>query len=205
MNELVKALSKFINRDIPYVMGGSAVILCFLYLFDIKIPKEFPLPITLLIVGIAYVLGYAIQDGISFTLITNTSMIVTPNKLMKKLFKKWAREDWNVPDDFDSIGVYLALYNDQKIDVLAPIERIIFLKHIGTTMGASFLVCTILLGIKSVSQPTALNISISTVTLIFSILLIFLGWLQVMQLNSTLYKLSSNNGKAEQGIKWDGY
>ncbi len=188
MNELVKALGKFVNRDVPYVIGGYSVILCFLYLFDIDIPKEISLPFVLFSASIAHIIGYAIQDSLSFTGITNTSMMITPRSFMKKLFKRWAMEEWNVPDDFDFIKTYLRLYSESKTDLLSVIERILFMKQIGTTMGSSFFVCAILLLLKAFNAPTPFHISMFFVVMLFSIVLIVLGWLQAMQLQIFLYR-----------------
>ncbi len=71
MNELVKALGRFIRRDLVFIFGGASVMISFLcYYGKWDSTPKIPEPSSLWIVfgvGIAYFIGYAIQDGSSLT------------------------------------------------------------------------------------------------------------------------------------------
>ena len=62
MNELIKTLKNFLVRDLIYIIGGSTVIICLSYSFGILCKSSLPTPYYLFIVGIAYAIGYTIQE-----------------------------------------------------------------------------------------------------------------------------------------------
>ena len=193
MNEFVKAISRFVTRDIPYIVGGTSVILCFLYLLDAHITKDIPLPFILFYAGIAYVLGYAIKDGLSLLRIICTGIRVTPNRLLIFLFNRWTGGPWKTPNDFDAEHMYLQLYTEPKNEALVPIERIISLMSLAHTMGTTWLICTILLGLKCFIDPNPFNLSLCFFSLILSVILILLGWLQLMQSVHWLHQIYKIN------------
>jgi len=187
METLVRALGRFVSRDIPRVLGGMSVVISFLLLFDLSIPYDASTPVILFAAGVAYVLGYLLEGILSMTPLINTSVVVQAPKLMQRLYRSWARRPFSVPTSFDSYAEYFRMYAEATPESTAAIERIITLKHIGTTMGANWLVCSLLLGIKCGLQYTHLYVALAVMALVASLALITLGWLQALQVNQALY------------------
>jgi hypothetical protein len=67
MNDLITLLKHFLYRDVAYLVGGSIVMISFLYLFDRFDIVELPVAYYLLFAGLAYFVGYAVKDGFSLT------------------------------------------------------------------------------------------------------------------------------------------
>ena len=65
MNEIIKAFSRFIGRDIPYLLGGASVIFSGAYLFGISFNEKIFTPYLVFICGVSYVVGFAIQEVFS--------------------------------------------------------------------------------------------------------------------------------------------
>src|SRR5467141_701231 len=101
MDSLVRALGRFVTRDIPYVIGGSSMILVFLKLMNYQFPTDPADPLTpstallLLAVGIAHPLGYAVEETMSLMCLVNTSIVIKHSWLskhfLKPCFERWAR------------------------------------------------------------------------------------------------------------------
>lgn len=199
MNELVKALKNFIVRDIIYIIGGVSVILSFLYLFnriDI-IVKETHTAIYLFIAGIAYVIGYCLQDTFSLFGIVTTASYFKPCRLQKWLYKRLERKDnWKDIPKFDPIEADIKIdYAKDYPDSKAFRERITALMQIGTTMGPCGIVSGLLLVIKAFINTKchfSFNITLAGVVSIISLLLILVGWIKAIQLMEYTYHLSLN-------------
>lgn len=91
MNEFVKSLRNFLARDLLYIIGGTCVVASFLYLFG-KLPeKQPPIPYLIILAGVAYAIGYAVQDSMSFFPIVTSRHIDGPGKLSRcyYLFFYW--------------------------------------------------------------------------------------------------------------------
>ena len=190
MENLIKALGRLAIRDIPFIIGGASVILSFLNIFFIPPkPTDLTTPIVLLFTGIAYVIGYIIQDTLGLTPIINTSIVAKPGAFLKWLFEKWARTEWRVAKEFDVYHEYIQLYIHLTPEQSAAIERIIFFQTLGNAVGSNWLIASLLLGVKSIISPISFNIALAISTFVISVLLILLGWLQGMQAAQALFDL----------------
>ncbi len=67
MDELIKALGRFVARDLVFIVGGSTVILSTVYSFGRLSAVDLSVPYYLLGAGFSYVLGYAIQGLFGLT------------------------------------------------------------------------------------------------------------------------------------------
>lgn len=151
MDELAKAFKDFIARDLIFIIGGSSVVLAFLYLFDCFHPYDrFPVPYYLIAAGIAYTIGYALQDFFCLTpLVKTTYLYPTPsNCFVQCLYSRFLRgKPWA-----DTQGLDLDRADDwikEKPHQRAEYERIITLMQVGTTMGPCSLVSGVLVLLKS--------------------------------------------------------
>ena len=107
MSELIKALGRFVARDLIYVIGGTTVILSFLYLFNCLSSDELPLAYSLFGAGLAYVVGYAIQDLCCLVGLVTMADYFEPNCFVKRLYRRFTREDWCPIERFDTHGLTL--------------------------------------------------------------------------------------------------
>jgi len=210
MNELVKSLKNFIVRDIIYIIGGTSVMLSFLYLFNkTSIITNPASKVTYLyIAGLAYVIGYCMQEAFSFLHIVTTANYLQPWFLLRWLYRCLVREKW--VDIFPDITkgpqrrqeacsrlreADVTINEKASTDNSAFRERITALMMIGTTMGPCFLVSGTLLLIKAVeidfsfcycpisfTVKTCFDLRLSIVLLLTSLLLIILSWIKAMQL-----------------------
>jgi hypothetical protein len=181
MEPIIRALGRFASRDLMYVVGGLSVILAFKLAFDIQIIPIDPSTAQLFFaIGLAYPLGYVVPGTLSLTRLLTTSIVLRPPSCLRSIFSWWAGMDWNVPCGFDAHEAYYQLYKAEP-EQIAAFERPIFLKHIGTTIGANWLVCALLLFIAG-HRPVA------AAALLASLLLILLGWLEGMEANLALHR-----------------
>jgi len=164
MNELVKALKNFIVRDIIYIIGGASVILSFLYLFnklDI-IGKEIPTAVYLFLAGIAYVIGYCIQELFSLAHIVTTASYFEPWLILRRLYYSFLHRPWtdifpDIPDGEQRREHIFRRLDEAELkiqekacpDNKAERERLISLMLVGTSIGPCSLVSGFLLLYKA--------------------------------------------------------
>ena len=198
MNALIQAFSRFLGRDIPYILGGSSIILSVFYLFDIPFKQKIETPYILLLTGFSYVIGYSVQDGISLTPIANTSLRIRPNRFLLWLFKRWSQREWKVSVDFDAWENYFQSYAHLSKEAHDPIERIITLHHVGITMGTNWLIVSLVLFAKTIIDFSMINLFLLISLFVLSLLLLLLGWLQGMEKMLALYQMKDGLKNANE-------
>ena len=143
---LVNALRGFITRDIMYLVGGGSVCATLLHISGQGLTTPYPTAIWLLAAGVAYGVGYAIQEILSLSRILTTGPVLEPGRIVKWLYKRFTGQRWK---DVDRLGWEA---KQQKFEELASertfaqFQRTIGLKHIGATLGANWLVSGCALG-----------------------------------------------------------
>ncbi len=150
MDELAKAFKDFIARDLIFIIGGSSVVLAFLYLFDCFRPYDaFPVPYYLIAAGIAYTVGYALQDFSCLIGFVTTARLhlKPPSCFVQCLYSRFLREEpWKNTKGLDLDRA--ADWIKEKPHQRAEYERIITLMQVGTTMGPCSLVSGVLVLLK---------------------------------------------------------
>jgi hypothetical protein len=101
-----------------------------------------------LLVGSAYVIGYAAQDLLSLTRLVTTSTSVDPGRFVQWLYKRYKGKCWRKPNREIKRADREWLYVYASEESLSELHRMIFLKHIGGTMGSSWLLCALLLFVR---------------------------------------------------------
>ena len=180
MDEFFKALRHFITRDLVFLTGGGIVVGSFLHLFeDLRPNSGDHLVVFLLLVGISYVVGYAIQDGFSLTGLVST---VLPKKLVgiqKRLYEKFTGLPWkDINGEIDFEEVESSINDDRKI---ALYERIITLKQVGTTVGPCSLVVAFFLANIYFRKERKEDLWLALFAGALGLLLIGLGWIKLGQ------------------------
>jgi hypothetical protein len=130
----------------------------------------------------------------SLTPLVNTSYVVKKNgPLLRWCFQRWERAEWS-EKKFDAYAAYLRIYRGSP-KIYAPVERILFLQHIGSAIGSSWLVCAVLLAISGLIAGKYRILEISGVPGALSLLLLLTSQLQGMQLHLTLFRLEDERTK----------
>jgi len=146
MNELISALRRFIMRDLTYLIGGGSLVASVLYTLD-RLPKPgADLTLYLLIAGISYVVGYALQDSFGLLHIVPTTAPRALNPYCQSLYRCYVREAWtDIP-----VGMSFQRAEERLSDErqMAWLERITSLQQVGTTVGPCWLTSSVFLGAR---------------------------------------------------------
>ena len=192
MEAFVRALARFIARDIPYIVGGISVIVAGAALLGVTIPTNMSTTLALFIAGVGYAIGFAIQEGLSLTPLLNTSVKVKPSKLIIYLYERSTRFNWKEPAEFDPFDTYLRMYAELPQERIAAIERMNSLKHVGATMGANWLVCSVLLLLGGIVHESINQVVLGGSCLVISGILLLIAGIQGMQAYKALGWLSTS-------------
>jgi hypothetical protein len=199
MNKLPEYLERFITRDINYLIGGGCVVASFLYSFGrLNLGDWRPF---LLAVGIAYVVGYAMQDLFGIFRVVSTMPNAKPWKSMKWVYRRFTYEDYKDwrpigGADVETIEAKSLEHFETYPRAHFEYERIISLMQVGTTMGpccivsgaillANFIVSTV----DGAFSTFDVILTVATVALGFGFCI--LGWLKNMQWQQQLRRLDS--------------
>ncbi len=208
MDEIVKGLGKFLNRDLMYIIGGISFILSITYAFGFSFNEIEPFTknnvIIVFILGIAYVFGYVNQEILSLTPVLTTGQIKNPNKFLKCIFRRFTKTEYTEIDDIDYTFERIKLLKEFKEQELQDFERVISLKHIGSTIGSNWLMSSAILIIRCIINGESYIVWMLTFyLLISSIALILLSWIKGMQQYSTmsylLKQIDNKNTKPHTG------
>ena len=153
MDGLVKSLENRITRDFAYLIGGGTVIsLIWLVCFSMTHPDleydKLPSIAYFLLFGIAYVVGFVVQELFSFLPGFSTTLSIEKWKCSYKcclawLYLRYTREEWKEYEGYKIVDAYKRIWQcDEPTRML--IERTATLKHLGTCIGPCFLVSGLL-------------------------------------------------------------
>lgn len=153
--ELIRALRHFITRDIMYLVGGASVGITLLHVSGQPLTKDYPTAIWLWAAGAAYGVGYVIQEILSLFSILTTAPVLKPKRLVKWLYRRFTRTDWLCVDP-SAWETKRKRFEEKALErTYAQYQRTIGLKHIGSTLGANWLVCGFILVIYAVTNNKA--------------------------------------------------
>lgn len=151
MNELVTALRQFIARDVMYILGGSCALSSLILLLGENNPllEELPTAGALLWAGVAYITGFAIQETLSLTPLVTTQVISRPGPVVKFFYARFTRQDWEEIDCSNWTATLANFEENAPERTYQNYQRIISLMHIGTAVGSSLYVSSLLLLINA--------------------------------------------------------
>jgi hypothetical protein len=190
MDELSKAFRRFIMRDMVFILGGGSVILSFLYYFDfVEKILELRWGFYVFIAGIAYVVGYAVQDGMSLLGIVTTRDYFKPNCFVKWMYERFCGAEWRDIKPFDSVNVRIIIDEKASEGHIKRLERTTSLRQIGTTMGPCGIISAMILFSRAWKAGCGFDTTFAMVISVFSLVLICLGRLKTAQYTELKYKL----------------
>jgi len=145
MGELPRNVREFIVRDLVYIVGGGMVIMSFLYRFDRLPDKDTPLACWLLVAGVAYVVGNAVQDIFSISRIVTTAPVVKLGKWGSRIYRRFTNEVWVDISNFDPDQTRRAIRSLRKKDCgyAAEYERVVS----GLILAATMTPCMFISGL----------------------------------------------------------
>jgi len=201
MDEFFKALRHFLFRHLLFLAGGGSVVLSFAYAFGRLPARTDHGSIFLILAGISYVVGYALQD-LCCTLFPcwttapkkiNQWLKTNPKnwrrRCFRRLYFKYTGDRWhNIPRFFDFQKAEELLSDERHIVWL---ERIVALLLISTIFAPCFLVSSVLLLTKMICRNwDCFAFFLAMAALIMVPILGMLGWIKVGQLAQYLFKQS---------------
>lgn len=201
MDDVAKSLANKITRDLVYVVGGGAV-LCSAWLAEtqaytieeaMKDLSSIPSIIFVLLVGIAYVAGFILQEAFSFIPGFSTSISIKGwptwfKHSLRRPYKCYTGEKLIVENGFTDFDAYRIVSSSTKHEIVTGFfDRTATLKHIGTCIGPCFLVTGIFLCFSQVPCLWPIFISIAGL-----FLFVLVGRLKTMQEITFLMNLQQN-------------
>ena len=151
MDELVKSVTNKITRDAAYFVGGGTIIASVWLSCDSStVTSGIPAIIQVFLAGLAYVLGFLVQEIFSLCSWFSTALFIKPGRWFRLLYRWHTREEEQDERPTLYIPIFRAyeeagrqtLKNDE---IMAIIERTATLKHIGTSVGPCFMISGIVL------------------------------------------------------------
>ncbi len=183
LSRLPKSIRDFIGRDVVYIVGGSILLTSILYRFNRLPNNDTHLAFYLLGLGIAYVVGYAMQDLFSIVGIVTTSQVTDPCSLHRWAYKRFENKPWEkLPvDKFDNVGSALNKYLDSEI-ARAHYERTITHLTVGASIGPCMLLSSLMVFWRWYAFREQFDLVASILSLLLSGGLVLLSWIKAMQI-----------------------
>ncbi len=190
MNDLVKAISRFLGRDLPYIIGGVSLILSLEVAFGVRIVRDLSTAHLVFVGAIGYVVGYAVQEFVSLSPIVTTAFRIVPNRFLKWSYRRWSREiELKIDAALDYHALYYRMQSELSPDRLAALERIIVLKTFGTSVGSCWLFSSAALAYAGVHFSSIELAALAGTVFFLAATLILTGWLQSLEMIVVIGKL----------------
>lgn len=180
MNELIQALRRFVARDLVYLTGGACVVASFGWAAQRLPSRDNHAAVYLLLAGISYIVGHALQDGFSLLPGFTTTIPHKLNWYQRFFYKRLTRTDWeDVPEALDFTAAEDQLDDERQ---LGDLERFTVLHQLASTVGPCALVSSVFLGIawyRGVDSPFSLALGVSALSI--GLLMSHLAWAKAGQ------------------------
>lgn len=197
MGELVKALQKFLMRDLTFIIGGSVVLLSFLGAFN-RLPKETtPTTWYLFGAGLAYAVGYAVQESFVLLHVVRTKAGVAPGQFAQFMYHCFERQPvikatYSTADYEKAKKVFLTRAPERR---QADHERTESLKQVGNTIGPCLLIAGSIAACgPSLSCQIGFRPAAAVAAGVLGVVLICCGWLKVTQQAQYIFQVEDTYG-----------
>lgn len=181
MNQILESLRHFIIRDLTYVVGGSSLMAAFLFDYSNFRPVSAPIWAVLLLVGVAYGVGYVVPEVLSVIRIITTNPIVHLPCGLRWAYRRFTGINWVDLDRSKLDQRYWDFIEHASARRMAEYHRIINLKIISTTLGANWLLCSGVLAMKGWWAADGSVAAHALIPLAVSIALIVNSWIKGAQ------------------------
>lgn len=129
--------------------------------------------------GVAYGIGYAVQEGLSLTPLVSTAPVFTPSPFVQWLYLQFAKRPWK-PVEVDE-GSFTSFENNATERQFTQFQRIVTLMHIGATLGCNWLLAGILLILRFFVACDPFDLTMGIAAFVFSFVLISMCWIKGAQ------------------------
>ena len=182
VNELAKLLKHFVTRDLMYIIGGSWVVSAFAYLIGWTPNMQYPSAYLLVLVGLSYCVGYAIQEVSSVTHLVKTAEI-PPHQWARWLYRRFTGECWKPVPNLEP-GDYFRMACSKGISRRGrtQLERTVTLVQVGATGGPCAIVSSVLFLIALCVGRGAVEFGLMLASLFLGISLVVVNWVKSAQL-----------------------
>jgi len=181
MSDLFKAFEKFLFRDMSFLLGGSVVVASGMYVFN-GLPTGDVLAFEYFIgAGVAYAVGYSVQEVFTLLRIVRTKAGYSPNWLSSSLYHLFDRRRAVQVDPREYQEAKRWLYEQAPQRFRDDHERTEALKQVGTTLGPCFFLSGVILLGKDVLLRLEYESAVSWGFVVLGLVLFLLGWLKVTQ------------------------
>jgi len=191
--QFVRALRHFILRDSIFLAGGGSVVLSFLHTFGPMPSPTDHFTVFLLLAGISYVVGYALQDAICLLPWFTTAPAKMNRRLAEKRFSRLYRlytgDLWQeIPNDFDFESAEEQLNQAQTI----WLDRITVLQQVSTTFIPCCFLSSCLLFYDAYKGSDGFSAPLATAAFLLGVILVPLGRLKIAQQAQYLFRHGGN-------------
>jgi len=183
LEHLPKSIRDFIGRDVVYVIAGGVLLSSVLYRFDCLPSRDTPLAFYILGIGLAYVVGFALQDLFSIIGLVTTAQVTKPCRLQIWLYERFEKKPWKqlAVTEFENVGSALNKYLKSEI-ARAHYERTITHMIVGASVGPCMLISSSMILWRWCVHHHQIDLTVSIMSFILSIGLILLSWVKAMQI-----------------------
>ena len=205
MAELFKTLKDFITRDILYIIGGFSVGTSFYFGYTggnietiFTFIEGMGAPAFLIAISFSHIIGYCIQETLCLTPIVTTARF-KPGILTAFFYRAYTNKDWEISSNFDFLRTNIIHFNSLSEKQTNEYERVIFLKHIGVTIGTNWLVSSLILFFYAQNHCSLVLFKIGVFVFVFAIALIVHSWVKGAQQILYLEYFDQISKKTEKG------
>jgi len=193
------ALRDFIARDLMFLFGGSLVLGSLAYsVSSLKVITDNGL-VFVLSGGVAYVLGWVVQDIFCIIGFVTIKPYCSPKKFYLWLYKRLLGDEWEKIDpSTESLRERKARVYEQASDRnLVEIERFISLKQVASSISPASLLASITLFARylSTGRECEFDLMAAIVLLAMSLLLVPLNRIKAAQQAQYIWNLSNHLSK----------
>lgn len=181
MSDFLKAFERFLFRDLSFIVGGAVVLGSGMYVCGRFPTAELPAFAYFVGAGVAYAIGYAIQEFSTIFHLVRTKAGFSPNLLGKALYRCFDRKAAVAVDATEYEEAKKWLYEAAPQRFRDDHERIESLKQVGTALGPSFVVAAAILLSKNWLSQVPFELVAASSLAGLGLALWLLGWLKVTQ------------------------
>jgi hypothetical protein len=154
---------------------------------------DLPVALYIIAAGLAWVIGYLVQDFLSLFPIVSTAHVSKPGRFVKFLYRQFTKIEWQdiSAEDITEAEIYIDEHASAKSS--SNFERIIILRLAGTAIGSSGMLSSVFLAGRAISSyGTIFDVALVSAALVLSSILLILSWIKGAQQAQQAVKLSSS-------------
>ena len=177
VDELLRTFRNFLFRDFFYVVCGALIFRAVREVGPLSVHPIFGQGTldTIVLVGMAYAIGYLNQEVWSQFGFVSTAPCSTFGAIPKPFYKRHTRRDW-VP-----VGDSPDFTRRQELKSMEGYQRITNHRYVGVSMGSALLTVSLLLTAAAIVHGSAAKLNLLLITVPLATAFLILSWVKAMQ------------------------